>query len=81
MKRYLPGRCNIGPRNRWGRFLAGMFSYAMGVWAWTFVAVNQMPVFFKVLLFVPFYLAFLGVYQGIFGFCIHHATKGTSDMR
>lgn len=75
------GVCNIGPRNRIGRLLVGIFFYGVGVWMWAFLKLNFFPSVTMLFLFVPFYLGFLGVYQALFGFCVFHSLKRSSDMR
>jgi len=78
---YKPGACNIGMRNRVGRFVFGLFFFSLGVWTWAFLTVNGFHHATKVFSFIPFYLGFLGFYEAILGFCVQHAHRHTFDMR
>lgn len=82
MKRpYKPGVCNIGMRNRLLRFAYGIFFFSLGVWGWALIVVNHFPPVFKVALFIPFHIGFLGIYQSLSGFCVFHSYRHTHDMR
>lgn len=69
---YKPGKINIGLRSRLGRFVFGLLFFVIGAWSWAMLVVNEFPPLSRVLLFVPFYLSFLGLYEAIFGFCVFH---------
>jgi len=82
MKRqYKPGVCNIGMRNRLIRFAYGLFFFSVGVWSWAFIVVNDLHPAFKIALFIPFHIGFLGMIQAILGFCVFHAHRKSYDMR
>jgi len=78
---YAPGICNIGMRNRLGRLAFGLLFFSFGVWSWTFLRVNYFHPVFKLYLFIPFYLGFIGIYEAVFGFCVYHSFRRSYDMR
>lgn len=81
MRRYRPGKCNIGMLNRISRLFSGLFSFSAGVWGWAFLTVNSFPEWTKLLLFILFYLGFVGMYQAVSGFCLLHGLRKSFDMR
>ena len=78
---YQPGVCNIGLRNRLARLAAGLFFFSSGVWLWALARVNGLPLPFLLIMILPFFLGFLGIYQALFGFCAYHSRRHTFDMR
>ena len=65
---------SIGPKKRITKLLYGLFFLLLGAWLWIFISTNKFHPFTNYYLFIPFYLAFLGIYQALFGFCIKHGT-------
>lgn len=81
IKLYQPGRCNIGDRNRLFRFSYGFFFLALSAYLWLGFNANGYGALAKAFLAVPLYVGFLGIYQALAGFCVHHAKRRTYDMR
>ena len=79
--KYRPGICNIGIWNRLYRLGIGLFFFTVGVWTWALLEVNKFPQVTKIVLFLPFYLGFLGIYEAILGFCVILARNRKFDMR
>ncbi len=81
VKKYVPGRCNIGRHNRIFRFAYGFFFLALSVYLWLGFSVHDFGPVPKALLFIPLYVGFLGVYQALAGFCVWHAKRRTYNMK
>lgn len=77
---YRPGVCNIGLKNRLGRLGFGVFFFALAWWCWELIFVNSFPNVFRLFLFIPFYLGFLGIYEALFGFCVILSRQKRFDM-
>lgn len=81
MNQYLAGACNIGPKNRVSRVLFGLIVLIASVYASAYLKGLLLPRWTQFILIIPLYVAFLGIWQGLFGFCVMHASKGTYDLR
>ncbi len=79
VKLYQPGKCNIGNINRAFRLSYGVFFLAFSFYLW--IGLNSYGILAKAALAVPLYVGFLGIYQALAGFCVHHAKRRTYDMR
>ncbi|MBI4181786.1 MAG: hypothetical protein HY520_02360 [Candidatus Aenigmarchaeota archaeon] len=77
----IPGFPNIGPLNRLQRLGAGVLFLLAGVWAFGFLNINHFPLASRVVLFVPLYLGFAGVFEALFGYCLVHHHCRTYDRR
>lgn len=80
MAGYKPGVCNIGKneiRKRYALGAAGLIFSAVLVYILVFLS---MPKLYLLIAFIPLTLAFEGIYQGYFGFCVGFASKGIYDF-
>ncbi len=77
---YQAGACNIGKWNRILRAAYGIALLAISLAAWWWLRENAAR-FYRLGLAVPLYIAFIGIYQAYFGFCIYHAARHSYDMR
>ncbi len=75
------GFSGISMRERAERFLYGIVFFSAGIWLWAFVIVNGFPLAFRLYAFVPFYAGFLGIGQGLRGFCLHRYGRYEKRMR
>ena len=76
---YVPGKCNIGG---WGRAIRlatglGVIAVFLALGVFTF---SSDLLWFRLLLFVPFYVGFLAALEGTMSFCVLHASRGTYDL-
>ncbi len=79
MPEYVPGRCNIGFRGRAIRLATGLA--ILGVFLSVgILLLGSLSPFFRVLLFVPFYVGLLAILEGSMSFCVLHASRGTYDL-
>ena len=76
---YAPGKCNIGARGRAIRLATGAGIIAVFL-AIDFLALGAVLSWFRLLLFVPFYIGFLAALEGTVSFCVLHASRGTYDL-
>jgi hypothetical protein len=76
---YVPGKCNIGSRGRAIRLATGFGTIAvfLGV---DILALGSILPWFRLLLFIPFYVGFLSALEGTMSFCVLHASRGTYDL-
>ena len=80
MPSYQPGVCNIGSRGRTVRIAVGLVFFVAAFYVWiSFKASGYAPML-QVAAAFPFYVSFLGIYQGIFSFCVFHAREGTFSV-
>ena len=80
MAEYKPGVCNIGKneiRKRYAFGAAGLALFAVLVYL---LLSLSMPKIYLLSAFVPLVLAFEGIYQGYFGFCVGYASRGIYDL-
>ncbi len=70
---------NIGNKGRAKRLVTGIVMFLVSLWLLEFIRINQFPVLSKLVLIIPLYLAFLGIYQSATGVCVMHARRGTCD--
>lgn len=73
--------CNIGKWNRIYRLTYSAFCFFGAFLVIRTVEMNHFELYWKALAFVPFFFAFLNIFQAYFGICVKHARKGTKDMR
>jgi hypothetical protein len=76
---YIPGRCNIGARGRAIRLATGLGIIAIFL-ALDVLALGSVLPWFRLLLFVPFYVGLLAALEGTMSFCVLHASRGTYDL-
>ncbi|HEV2762507.1 MAG TPA: hypothetical protein VGV38_05885 [Pyrinomonadaceae bacterium] len=72
--------CNIGPRERTKRRLMGIASLAAGAGLAFVLVAFDAPQWSRLLLFVPFWFAGLGLFQAQQQTCIALAARGTRNM-
>lgn len=78
---YQPGQCNIGPAERFKRLLMGLSFLpvaAIGAFLIWYFAVNPL---YALTLVVPLFMAFFGVFQFVFKFCVINGLTNKYDMR
>lgn len=80
MAKYRAGVCNIGTGNRLARAAYGVLLLAVTIGAWLWMRDN-MERMYRLVLFLPLYAGFLGIYQAYYGFCVYHAWRRSFDMR
>ncbi len=79
MPEYVPGRCNIGFRGRAIRLATGLA--ILGVFLSVgILLLGSLSPFFRIFLFVPFYVGLLAILEGSMSFCVLHASRGTYDL-
>ena len=76
---YVPGKCNIGGRGRAIRLATGLGVIAVFLVLGIFT-LSSVLLWFRLLLFVPFYVGFLAALEGTMSFCVLHASRGTYDL-
>ena len=81
MEKYVSGACNIGPKNRIARALFGTLVIMVVLYASAHLKTLSLPRLVQFVLVIPLYIGFLGVWQGVLGFCVMHAHKSTFDLR
>lgn len=74
------GVFNIGPKQRTIRYQLGT-GMLLGTIALSLLVIwVDLPVLPRLLLFLPFWFAFVGLFQGAEKVCVFHANKGTCDL-
>lgn len=81
MTEYIPGVCNIGPYNRVVRAVFGVALFAVSFLVYNFAVEQSYTKLFYLVLFIPFYYAYLGILQAMFSFCVLNAGRKTYDLR
>jgi hypothetical protein len=76
---YVPGKCNIGTRGRAIRLATGLGIIAVFIGFGT-LALGSVSPFFRLFLFIPFYIGLVAVLEGTMSFCVLHASRGTYDL-
>lgn len=80
MVEYAAGRCNIGPRGRVRRGAGGIILLAIALAAgWWLRATGARD--WTLLLFFPFFIAFVALFEAALGFCVIFAERGVYDLR
>lgn len=80
MAEYVPGKCNIGVRERNNRYIigvSGLIAAALSVGATVYYG---LPNYVAIFSYIPFFLGFEGIFQAITGFCVHYAQEGVYEM-
>ncbi len=81
MAEYLPGKCNIGPICRLVRAVTGATAMTLAFVGLGFMISHGFHPGFRLVLFFPLFLGYLGILQAITGFSAQHAFRGMYDMR
>lgn len=59
----------------------GVTFLALSLALWYWMRVASLGWYLKVLLFLPLFVGFIGLYQASIGFCAYHAFNRTYDLR
>ncbi|MCL4362717.1 MAG: hypothetical protein OH338_05335 [Candidatus Parvarchaeota archaeon] len=73
---YLPGKCNIGPKEIKKRYLTGFIGFVIAAILAVFLSISKVNYLFFILLIFPLFLGFIGFYQGYKRFCVANAIAG-----
>lgn len=79
MTEYIPGKCNIGARERNNRYIIGASGITAAVLAVGLTVYYSLPDYVLIFSFIPFFLGYEGVFQALTGFCVHYAQKGVYE--
>lgn len=79
MTKYIPGKCNIGARERNNRYIIGASGITAAVLAVGLTVYYSLPDYVLIFSFIPFFLGYEGVFQALTGFCVHYAQKGVYE--
>lgn len=77
---YMPGLCNIGPREIARRQLIGWWGLAATIVLWGSLYVLEIPRVWQLLLFFPASLSAIGFLQASFRFCATFGLKGLFNL-
>jgi hypothetical protein len=64
-----PETCSVFAGKRFSRLVYGIALLLISWWLWSFIVINNFSGMFFFYLFIPLYLGFLFLYEGILGFC------------
>lgn len=79
MTEYVPGKCNIGARERNNRYIIGASGNIAAALAVGVTVYYELPSYVAIFSYIPFFLGFEGVFQALTGFCVHYAQKGVYE--
>jgi len=79
--KYTPGVCNIGPSEKQKRLGFGAALLALSLILWAAAAFFQIDRAYRLLLFLPLFGGFVGIFQAHFSFCVFNAKAHVFSMR
>lgn len=71
---------NIGPAERRKRLIVGVFSLCVCVVAALLLSLDGAPPYWRLLLFLPFWTAALGIFQARAQVCVALASRGVRNL-
>ena len=77
---YLPGKCNIGPKEIRKRYLVGAIGFMIAAILLFLLSFFKAGYALFIITILPFILGFIGFYQGHEKFCIGNAIAGVYDF-
>jgi len=77
---YKPGQCNIGNAERMRRLVYGLTGVVLTLLVFLIIDAMALPREMRLILFIPLFLAFQGIYQYFFRFCVANALKKQYNM-
>jgi len=78
---YKPGQCNIGHAERLKRLMIGMMGFVAAIIGAILIMVFSWNAWYMLLLAVPLFMGFFGLYQYSFKFCAVNGLTKKYDMR
>ncbi|MEA2069794.1 MAG: hypothetical protein U9O98_00735 [Asgard group archaeon] len=78
---YKPGQCNIGPAERFKRLLTGLIGFLFGIAGALVIILLDVSAWYTLILLVPIFIGFYGLYQYFFRFCVANGLRKKYDMR
>ncbi|MFX1251444.1 MAG: hypothetical protein ACFFCZ_07525 [Promethearchaeota archaeon] len=70
---YEPGKCNIGSKERLKRLILGLISMVLSFIVFIAILNLSLPQWARLVLSIPLFFGFLGIYQYFFRFCVKNA--------
>ncbi|MFX1532611.1 MAG: DUF2892 domain-containing protein [Promethearchaeota archaeon] len=70
---YEPGKCNIGSKERLQRLILGLSSIVLSFVGFIAILYFSLPQWIRLVLSIPLFFGFLGIYQYFFRFCVKNA--------
>ena len=81
MAEYIAGKCNIGPKNRAFRAIAGILLLILIVLFSFFLNALGIEKIWKIFLLIPSFIAVLLILEAWEGFCVFNARRHKYDLR
>jgi len=81
MAEYEAGLCNIGPKGRTQRLVFGILAVVFSVGLWGLIRLNAVPSAYVLVLFLPLFAGFVGIFEAVLGFCVVFGIRGSYDLR
>ncbi len=78
--KYIPGVCNIGPQEIKKRRQAGIIGLIGIVVMLAVLMIFNLPAYFRLLVFIPAFMAATGFLQAYFHFCPAYGFKGVFNV-
>lgn len=79
MSEYIPGKCNIGARERNNRYIIGASGITAAALSVGITVHYSLPDYILIFSYIPLFLGFEGIFQAVTGFCVHYAQKGVYE--
>lgn len=77
---YEPGKCNIGRAERMKRLAFGMIWFTISFVAFAGLLIYELNPLYRLILIIPNFFGFLGLYQYFYRFCTTNAMKEQYSM-
>ncbi len=77
---YIPGVCNINKVDVLKRRYIGFVGISLGILLSIFIIVTDLDIYRRLIVFVPFFIGYLGLIQSRSKFCVQYAILGISSL-
>ncbi len=79
-REYIPGVCNLGRNEVIARYLTAIIGYVTTAVLAFFLIVNQIPLLFRLVVFIPAFIGSIGFLQGFWRFCVAYGIRGVFNV-
>ncbi len=71
---------NIGPKERRLRLILGIFMFIFSIALGLYFCLNEQPTLIRLAVFIPFFFAYMALFQAQSHICVVHGFKGTCHI-
>lgn len=79
-EKYVPGVCNIGPKERQSRLMSGIIGFVLGGIIMIIILILRLNPLLLLISWGLFFAGFIGYYQYKFHFCAQYGIRGVFNI-